>query len=58
MGPMSNRRDSLLGPKPDPLAILCTEADQAAWAGQGLPSDRVSTANPRNPRDNGAIEGA
>merc|ERR1719395_121533 len=34
-----------LGPKPDPLAILCTEADQAAWAGQGLPSDRVSMEN-------------
>merc|ERR1719359_2756711 len=34
-----------LGPKPDPLVILCTEADQAAWAGQGLPSDRVSMEN-------------
>merc|ERR1719359_2731605 len=34
-----------LGPKPDPLVILCSEADQAAWAGQGLPSDRVSMEN-------------
>merc|ERR1719421_1244159 len=34
-----------LGPKPDPLAILCSEAEQAAWAGQGLPSDRVSMEN-------------
>merc|ERR1719375_507588 len=34
-----------LGPKPDPLAILCTEADQAGWGSQGLPSDRVSLEN-------------
>merc|ERR1719426_752373 len=34
-----------LGPKPDPLVILCSEAEQAAWAGQGLPSDRVSLEN-------------
>jgi dynein heavy chain len=34
-----------LGPKPDPLAILCTDADVAKWAGQGLPSDRVSSEN-------------
>merc|ERR1719299_83686 len=34
-----------LGPKPDPLGILCSEADQAAWGTQGLPSDRVSLEN-------------
>lgn len=30
-----------LGPTPDPLAVLSTDAEIAAWAGQGLPSDRV-----------------
>eukprot|EP00450_Noctiluca_scintillans_P034952 CAMPEP_0194539386 /NCGR_PEP_ID=MMETSP0253-20130528/79326_1 /TAXON_ID=2966 /ORGANISM="Noctiluca scintillans" /LENGTH=668 /DNA_ID=CAMNT_0039385663 /DNA_START=1 /DNA_END=2003 /DNA_ORIENTATION=- len=34
-----------LGPKPDPLAILATDAEMAAWAGQGLPADRVSCEN-------------
>jgi dynein heavy chain len=34
-----------LGPKPDPLSILCTEAEQAAWGTQGLPNDRVSLEN-------------
>lgn len=34
-----------LGPKPDPLAVLATDAEMAAWAGQGLPSDRVSCEN-------------
>merc|ERR1719359_1879613 len=34
-----------LGAKPDPLNILCTEADQAAWGTQGLPSNRVSLEN-------------
>eukprot|EP00928_Gymnodinium_smaydae_P048229 TRINITY_DN3222_c2_g1_i2.p1 TRINITY_DN3222_c2_g1~~TRINITY_DN3222_c2_g1_i2.p1 ORF type:complete len:2601 (+),score=892.36 TRINITY_DN3222_c2_g1_i2:138-7940(+) len=34
-----------LGPKPDPLGILATEADQAGWCGQGLQSDRVSLEN-------------
>eukprot|EP00929_Paragymnodinium_shiwhaense_P082767 TRINITY_DN4377_c2_g1_i1.p1 TRINITY_DN4377_c2_g1~~TRINITY_DN4377_c2_g1_i1.p1 ORF type:complete len:2551 (-),score=809.20 TRINITY_DN4377_c2_g1_i1:84-7481(-) len=37
-----------LGEKPDPLGILSTDAEMALWAGQGLPSDRVS-------RENGAI---
>eukprot|EP00929_Paragymnodinium_shiwhaense_P077089 TRINITY_DN3967_c2_g1_i1.p1 TRINITY_DN3967_c2_g1~~TRINITY_DN3967_c2_g1_i1.p1 ORF type:complete len:3070 (-),score=1029.42 TRINITY_DN3967_c2_g1_i1:156-9119(-) len=37
-----------LGPRPDPLGILSTEAEQASWSGQGLPSDRVS-------RENGSI---
>eukprot|EP00927_Polykrikos_kofoidii_P045594 TRINITY_DN39630_c0_g1_i1.p1 TRINITY_DN39630_c0_g1~~TRINITY_DN39630_c0_g1_i1.p1 ORF type:complete len:2263 (+),score=448.81 TRINITY_DN39630_c0_g1_i1:88-6789(+) len=37
-----------LGPKPDPLGVLSSEAEMAAWGGQGLPSDRVS-------RENGAI---
>merc|ERR1719174_2997484 len=34
-----------LGPKPDPLGILCSEADQAGWGTQGLPNDRVSLEN-------------
>merc|ERR1719183_1623907 len=34
-----------LGPKPDPLGILCTEADQAGWGVHGLPNDRVSLEN-------------
>merc|ERR1719183_2230956 len=34
-----------LGPKPDPLGILCTEADQAGWGTHGLPNDRVSLEN-------------
>ena len=34
-----------LGPKPDPLAVLATDAEMASWAGQGLPSDRVSCEN-------------
>eukprot|EP00930_Biecheleria_cincta_P100463 TRINITY_DN920_c0_g1_i2.p1 TRINITY_DN920_c0_g1~~TRINITY_DN920_c0_g1_i2.p1 ORF type:complete len:4610 (-),score=1017.36 TRINITY_DN920_c0_g1_i2:106-13935(-) len=34
-----------LGPKPDPLAVLSSDAEIAAWAGQGLPSDRVSCEN-------------
>merc|ERR1719420_270702 len=34
-----------LGPKPDPLGILCTEADQAGWGAHGLPNDRVSLEN-------------
>ncbi len=29
----------------DPLKILCSEAEVAGWAGQGLPSDRVSAEN-------------
>lgn len=37
-----------LGPSPDPLAVLATEAEMASWSGQGLPADRVS-------RENGAI---
>jgi len=34
-----------LGPKPDPLGVLATDADMAGWSGQGLPSDRVSCEN-------------
>jgi len=34
-----------LGPKPDPLAILASDAQMASWAGQGLPADRVSCEN-------------
>jgi len=34
-----------LGPKPDPLGVLASDASMAAWAGQGLPSDRVSCEN-------------
>eukprot|EP00931_Biecheleriopsis_adriatica_P017411 TRINITY_DN1250_c0_g1_i8.p1 TRINITY_DN1250_c0_g1~~TRINITY_DN1250_c0_g1_i8.p1 ORF type:complete len:2173 (-),score=601.12 TRINITY_DN1250_c0_g1_i8:164-6553(-) len=34
-----------LGAKPDPLGVLATDAEMAAWAGQGLPSDRVSCEN-------------
>ncbi len=29
-----------VGAKCDPLKVLCSEADVASWAGQGLPSDR------------------
>ena len=29
----------------DPLGILSTPSDQALWASQGLPADRVSTEN-------------
>merc|ERR1719353_945967 len=39
------KNDVPLGPKPDPLGILCTEADQAGWGTQGLPNDRVSLEN-------------
>jgi len=34
-----------LGPKPDPLMVLSTDAIMAGWAGEGLPSDRVSCEN-------------
>ena len=34
-----------LGPTPDPLSILTSEAEMAGWATQGLPSDRVSMEN-------------
>jgi len=34
-----------LGPKPDPLGVLASDAEMASWAGQGLPSDRVSCEN-------------
>jgi len=34
-----------LGPKPDPLSILATDAQMAGWASHGLPSDRVSCEN-------------
>jgi len=34
-----------LGPKPDPLGVLATDAEMASWAGQGLPADRVSCEN-------------
>ncbi|CAE8741814.1 unnamed protein product [Polarella glacialis] len=37
-----------LGPKPDPLAVLSTEAEQARWCAKGLPSDRVSLENGRS----------
>merc|ERR1711985_195496 len=37
-----------LGPDPDPLQTLATEAAMAGWAGQGLPSDTIS-------KENGAI---
>ena len=26
----------LIGPKPDPLAVLATDAEMAAWAGEAL----------------------
>ncbi len=34
-----------LGKTCDPLKVLCSEAQIAGWAGQGLPSDRVSSEN-------------
>merc|ERR1719428_715386 len=34
-----------LGPDPDPLQTLATEAAMAGWAGQGLPSDTISKQN-------------
>ncbi len=34
-----------LGKATDPLKSLTTEAEIAKWAGQGLPSDRVSAEN-------------
>ena len=34
-----------LGKQCDPLKVLTTEAQVALWAGQGLPSDRVSSEN-------------
>jgi len=34
-----------LGPKPDVLVVLTNDAEMAGWAGQGLPSDRVSMEN-------------
>eukprot|EP00931_Biecheleriopsis_adriatica_P101533 TRINITY_DN7664_c0_g1_i1.p1 TRINITY_DN7664_c0_g1~~TRINITY_DN7664_c0_g1_i1.p1 ORF type:complete len:4295 (+),score=1011.97 TRINITY_DN7664_c0_g1_i1:399-12887(+) len=38
-------REVPLGPSPDPLQVLSTEADQAKWCAKGLPSDRVSLEN-------------
>jgi len=34
-----------LGPSPDALVVLTNDAEMASWAGQGLPSDRVSCEN-------------
>ena len=34
-----------LSNNPDPLKVLSSEAEIAKWAGQGLPSDRVSSEN-------------
>mmetsp|Transcript_146756 Transcript_146756/g.471049 ORF Transcript_146756/g.471049 Transcript_146756/m.471049 type:complete len:4209 (+) Transcript_146756:103-12729(+) len=34
-----------LGPRPDPLGVLASDAEMAGWSGQGLPSDRVSCEN-------------
>jgi len=31
--------------KTDPLKVLATEADMAAWQNEGLPSDRISVEN-------------
>ncbi|CAJ1331853.1 unnamed protein product [Effrenium voratum] len=38
-------REVPLGPSPDPLQVLSTEAEQAGWCACGLPSDRVSLEN-------------
>lgn len=40
-----NKKGVPLGPKPDPLRVLSTDAEMASWNSQGLPSDRVSCEN-------------
>lgn len=40
-----NSKSVPLGPKPDALVVLTNDAEMAAWAGQGLPADRVSCEN-------------
>ena len=34
-----------MSPRPDPLAVLTTEAQVASWNGEGLPDDKVSVEN-------------
>eukprot|EP00930_Biecheleria_cincta_P103951 TRINITY_DN9605_c0_g4_i1.p1 TRINITY_DN9605_c0_g4~~TRINITY_DN9605_c0_g4_i1.p1 ORF type:complete len:4232 (-),score=759.91 TRINITY_DN9605_c0_g4_i1:457-13152(-) len=38
-------REVPLGPSPDPLMVLSTEAEQARWCAKGLQNDRVSLEN-------------
>jgi len=40
-----SEKDVPLGPQPDPLQVLSSEAEQAKWCSKGLPNDRVSLEN-------------